>query len=67
MGKCRNAPVQEWSVPRLELQAAVISSRLHKLIDKELELSITRTFFWSDSDDLTVYQEQKTPISSIRS
>jgi hypothetical protein len=59
MGKCRNAPVQEWSVPRLELQAAVISSRLHKLIDKELELSITRTFFWSDSMTTLQYIKNK--------
>ncbi len=58
-GKCRNAPVQEWSVPRLELQAAVISSRLHKLIDKELELSITRTFFWSDSMTTLQYIKNK--------
>ena len=49
IGKCRNAPVREWSIPRLELQAAVISSRLHTLIHKELELPIRKTFFWSDS------------------
>ena len=49
MGKCRNAPIREWSIPRLELQAAVLSSRLHKLIYNELELTISRTFFWSDS------------------
>jgi hypothetical protein len=48
MGKCRNAPIREWSNPRLELQAAVLSSRLHKLIYNELELTISSTFFRSD-------------------
>ena len=37
IGKCRNAPVREWSIPRLELQASVLSSRLHKLIYDELQ------------------------------
>jgi hypothetical protein len=49
MGKCRNAPIRERLIPSLELQAAVLSSRLHKLIYNDLELTISRTFFWSDS------------------
>ena len=29
MGKTRNTPLKQWSVPRLELQAAVVSTCLH--------------------------------------
>ena len=49
MGKTRNAPIREWTIPRLELQAAVLSARLGKMIVKELDLQVDQTFFWSDS------------------
>ena len=59
MGKCRDAPIREWSIPRLELQAAVLSSRLHNLIYNELEMTISRTFFWSDSMTTIQYIKNK--------
>jgi len=37
MGKTRNTPLKQWSVPRLELQAAVVSTRLHMFIHDELD------------------------------
>jgi hypothetical protein len=49
IGKSRNAPLRDWSIPRLELQAAVLSCRLHRLIEDELDLTISSTYFWSDS------------------
>ena len=54
MGKTRNTPLKQWSVPRLELQAAVVSTRLHVLIHHELDLPVQRVTFWTDS--LTVLQ-----------
>ena len=54
MGKTRNTPLKQWSVPRLELQAAVVSTRLHVLIHDELDLPVQRVSFWTDS--LTVLQ-----------
>ena len=54
MGKTRNTPLKQWSVPRLELQAAVVSTRLHVLIHDELDLPVHSTTFWTDS--LTVLQ-----------
>lgn len=49
MGKTRNAPMKGWSIPRLELQAAVLSARMHRLIREELDLPVNQSFFWSDS------------------
>ena len=49
MGKTRNSPLKQWSVPRLELQAAVIATRLHLLIREELDLPLVGVTFWSDS------------------
>ena len=49
MGKARNAPVKFTSIPMLELQAAVLSTRLNKMLRYELELNIDKTYFWTDS------------------
>lgn len=49
MGKTRNTPLKQWSVPRLELQAAVVSTRLHLLIYDELDLPVHSVTFWTDS------------------
>ena len=49
MGKTCNAPIREWTIPRLELQAAVLAARQSKIILRELDLPVGQTFFWSDS------------------
>lgn len=49
MGKARLAPVREISIPRLELTAAVISVRLSKIIREELDATIQRVCYWTDS------------------
>ena len=49
MGKARLAPIREISIPRLELTAAVASVRLSKIIREELDMTIDRVCYWSDS------------------
>ena len=49
MGKSRLAPLREISIPRLELTAAVLSVRLSAIIREELDMSIQRTYYWTDS------------------
>lgn len=49
MGKVRCAPIKVMSIPRLELQAAVLGVRLSKLIQQNHEVNISSTYFWSDS------------------
>ena len=47
MGKARLAPTREISIPRLELTAAAV--RLSKIIREELDMTIDRVCYWSDS------------------
>ena len=49
IGKCRVAPMRHLSIPRLELQAAVMAVRLKEQIVKEHESKIQSCCFWSDS------------------
>ena len=47
MAKSRTAPLQFVSVQRLELQAATITVRMHRLILKEIDLVMSASFFWT--------------------
>ncbi|XP_055527535.1 uncharacterized protein LOC129720125 [Wyeomyia smithii] len=47
--KTKVAPLQQTSIPRLELQAAVIGARLRKTIEDGHLVQVKRTNFWSDS------------------
>ena len=55
MGKARNAPVKFVSIPRLELQAAVLATRVCKMLREELGLNIDRTFLCTDSEIVLHY------------
>ncbi|XP_036341067.1 uncharacterized protein LOC118750456 [Rhagoletis pomonella] len=48
-GKTRGAPQKLLSVPRLELQAAVLGVRLAKLICHGHSIQLDATIYWSDS------------------
>ena len=52
IGKCRVAPMRHFSIPRLELQAAVMAARLKEQIVKEHETKIHSCNFWTDSTNL---------------
>jgi hypothetical protein len=49
MAKTRAAPSQFVSIPRLELQAAVVAVRVDSLLRRELDLPVEESFFWTDS------------------
>lgn len=49
VGKTRCAPLKLLSVPRLELQAAVMATRLYNTVCKNHNVDITQTVFWTDS------------------
>lgn len=49
MGKTRTAPLKQWPVPRLELQAVVIAVRLHVPIGEEIGLLFNGVTSWADS------------------
>ena len=49
MGKAWLAPIREISIPRLELTAAVISVKLSHAIQDELDLTVNKVIYWTDS------------------
>ncbi|XP_011876998.1 PREDICTED: uncharacterized protein LOC105567062 [Vollenhovia emeryi] len=49
MAKSRVAPMKPMSVPRLELQAALLAARLTCAVAKELEIPCSKWYMWSDS------------------
>lgn len=57
-GKTKCSPLKLLSIPRLELQAAVLTTRLTATIREHHDINLTRTVMWSDS---------KTVLQCIRS
>jgi hypothetical protein len=55
IGRSRCAPVKVTSIPRLELQAAVLSARVGSVILEELTMNIANTVFWTDSQTTLQY------------
>ena len=49
MGKARVAPKRVVTIPRLELQAAVLSVKVSQVIQRELQVQAVKNFFWTDS------------------
>lgn len=47
--KSRVAPLAPQTIPRLELQAVVLASRLAKIVENGHSLKLSRRIFWSDS------------------
>ena len=60
LGKSRLAPLKPTTIPRMELSAAVVATRLEKMIQEELEEKPTcRSIFWSDSTCVLRYVENE--------
>lgn len=50
--KSRVAPINFVSIPRLELQAAVIGQRLARSVEQGHSIKILRRYFWTDARDV---------------
>lgn len=48
-GRARVAPMKPLTIPRLELQAALIGSRLAETIGSEIDCKLDQRYFWSDA------------------
>ena len=55
MGKARVVPLKRPTLPRLELQAAVIAARMSKVLKAELDMQISEEYFWTDSEIVLGY------------
>ena len=55
MGKTRTAPLKTVTIPRLELSAAVVASRLDKTLRKEIDIPVDESVFWTDSTCVISY------------
>ena len=53
--KSRNAPVKSVSIPGLELQGALLASRIDSAVRRELEFSFEKVIFWTDSMTVLIY------------
>ena len=49
MAKSRVTPLKPVTVPRLELTATVVSTKISSLLQKELNYQDMQEFFWTDS------------------
>ena len=58
-GKSRLSPLKPVTIPRLELSAAVLSTRLDAMIQDELEIPVDDSIFWTDSTCVIRYLENE--------
>ena len=60
MAKSRLAPLKKLTIPRLELTAAKLAITLKGILDRELELNVTKTVIWTDSTIVLKYLRNTT-------
>ena len=59
MAKSRLAPLKTVTIPRMELSAAVLATRLDQMIEQELSTPVHSSTFWADSTCVLRYIENK--------
>ena len=55
MSESRLSPLKTVTIPRLGLSAAVVATRLSSMIQRELDMKIDNTFFWTNSTCVLSY------------
>ncbi|XP_068243758.1 uncharacterized protein [Palaemon carinicauda] len=49
VSKSKVAPIEFMTIPRLELQAAVLAAKMDDMLRRELDLDLDLSYFWTDS------------------
>lgn len=60
MSKSRLAPLKCMTIPRLELQAAVLAAQIDGMLRSQLELDLLESVFWVDSEIVLKYIKNET-------
>ena len=55
MSRNKVAPLKSVTVPRLELQAALMSAKMESALREGLEVDIVRSYFWTDREIVLKY------------
>jgi hypothetical protein len=55
LAKSRVETLKAITIPRLELSAAIISTRLDKMMKEELDMKLDESVFWTDSNCVLKY------------
>ena len=63
-GKARVAPMKALTIPKLELQASLLASRLRKEVQRALTMKIDKLFMWTDSTTVLqwIHLIEKQPV-----
>ena len=59
IGKFRQTPKKSVTIPRLELSAAVVATRLNLMMQHKLDVVIDESFLWSDSTCVLSYNANR--------
>ena len=64
IGKGRVAPMNSLTIPNLELEAALLASRLKRHVEASLTLAIEKVYMWSDSSAVLqwLHSPEKQPV-----
>lgn len=54
-GRTRVAPLKFISIPRMELTAAVLSAKSHRMLKNEFDIAFDEIHFWTDSQVVLGY------------
>ena len=66
MGESRVAPLKPVTIPRLELTAAVVASKIGCVLRKELECKEVKETYWTDRKTVLGYIKRCKKISRLR-
>ncbi|XP_075264413.1 uncharacterized protein LOC142356371 [Convolutriloba macropyga] len=63
--RAKVAPLKQISIPKLELQAAVLGCRLMQFVSKKLTIPVISRQFWSDSEAVLAWIKSKDKLKTF--